>query len=68
MVQDYVSRSVIRKLKALLVLDSRQRQVLLLVLVVAVSLRRPSSALAYPLGARDELGVVGEGCWLQAQR
>jgi hypothetical protein len=53
MVQDYVSRSVIRKLKALLVLDSRQRQVLLLVLVVAVSLRRPSSALAYPLGARD---------------
>jgi hypothetical protein len=57
-------------LKLLLVPDSRQRQVLLLVLVlvVAVSLRRPSSALAYPLGARDELGVVGEGCWLQAQR
>jgi hypothetical protein len=46
MVQDYVSRSVIRKLKALLVLDSRQRQVLLL--VVAVSLRRPSSALVCP--------------------
>jgi hypothetical protein len=40
-------------LKLLLVPDSRQRQVLLLVLVVAVSLRRPSSALAYPLGARD---------------
>jgi hypothetical protein len=55
-------------LKLLLVPDSRQRRVLLLVLVVAVSLRRPSSALAYPLGARDELGVVGEGCWLQAQR
>jgi hypothetical protein len=35
-------------LKLLLVPDSRQRQVLLLVLVVAVSLRRPSSALVCP--------------------
>jgi hypothetical protein len=54
-------------LKVLQVLASLQRQVLPLVVVV-VSLRWPLSALACPLGEPDELGAVGEGCWLQAQQ
>jgi hypothetical protein len=53
-------------LKVLQVLASLQRQVL--PLVVVVSLRWPLSALACPLGEPDELGAVGEGCWLQAQQ